>query len=377
MAALNNMRNDYRSNRTMKKGVKILLCVAAILLLSIGGESIVAQERNVSKLATLYYRLNGTYPTEQHRKELDEIIVLMACDKEMKIVVVSHVDKSGEREVNDLISDFRAENVVEYMCGRVFVDGKLDPKRFKTISKGIDYAAPSDSLARRVDVFREVEEFVVVREVGGYALEDEHIENAEESIAVVESITSAITTTLDMKVDKIEPIEPKVAAEAEMKKFTLRTNLLYWCGGMINGGVEWRPGRGGVGVVLNGGYSPFANQDWEYNMGGYFVAPEVRFYMGQRRRGYLGVQGIVAGYNYKMSYIGYQGDMYGAGVVGGYRAPISSRLDLDFTLGAGAAQFDYGTYHITDAGLSIYIDDDLQKRCIVPIELGVSLIWGK
>ena len=175
--------------------------------------------------------------------------------------------------------------------------------------------------------------------------------------------------------------EEVVMIEEDSKKgWNLRTNILYWLSGIANAGVEYQMPGSRYGWLVNGGYSPFAIGDFNVRLGGWFVAPEIRTYMGRRGRGFLAVQGLIGGMDIKLkrNEYGNQGNMYGAGLNGGYRLFINDLVDMDFTIGAGYARFKYDTYKYNADNAKVY-DETCRKGVIknrfMPIQVGVSVIF--
>ena len=156
-------------------------------------------------------------------------------------------------------------------------------------------------------------------------------------------------------------------------KFALRTNALYWLGLMPNLGVEWRPSER-VGIVVNGGYAMWKKDSWEHNWAGWFVAPEVRIYLGEKMNWFVGPQLLAGSFNLKPGDKGYQGDVLAGGVMGGYRMKLSRCWDLDFTLGVGYVHLEYESYR-REGNMNAYINDNLEKNTVLPIQAGVNFIW--
>ena len=162
--------------------------------------------------------------------------------------------------------------------------------------------------------------------------------------------------------------------QPEWSCFSLRTNLLYWLGGTPNLGIEWQPSRN-VGILVNGGYAPFASNDWEHNLGGWFVSPEVRWYVGEAKHWFVGAQFLASDYNVKLGKTGHQGNMLSGGITGGYKLPLSKCLDMDFSVGLGYGHFKYDTYRRADNGYNVFTGKGITKNSFIPTQLGVSLIW--
>lgn len=179
--------------------------------------------------------------------------------------------------------------------------------------------------------------------------------------------------------------------------FSLRTNLLYWAVGMLNIGVEYNP-YPEVGILVNGGYAPWASDNWQHNWGGWFVAPELRVYIGKSLRWFAGAQFLAAGYNVKPAQKGYQGTLIAGGITGGYKLSLNKYLDMDFSIGVGYGQLKYDTYqHINTVNSSdalppntsstilpnatttnqknFYINKGIVKNSFMPIQAGINLIW--
>ena len=98
--------------------------------------------------------------------------------------------------------------------------------------------------------------------------------------------------------------------------FSLRANLLHWATLTPDLGLEWRISPV-VGIMVNGSWTSWSwnNADRRYAL--WEVAPELRWYMGKERRGYLGAMYKAGQFNYKLSGTGRQGDLMGGGITGG------------------------------------------------------------
>ncbi len=159
---------------------------------------------------------------------------------------------------------------------------------------------------------------------------------------------------------------------------SLRSNVLYFAGGLFNVGAEWRAfSDSKLSYLLNAGYSPFGHTDWERNMGGWFVSPEVRYHFNGEYGWFAGVQLLYGGANIKFDTTGYQGSAFMGGALGGYKLELSPTFDMDFTLGLGYGSFNYDTYvrDTFEQGVNLRTGANLQKSMLVPMQAGVSLIW--
>lgn len=175
--------------------------------------------------------------------------------------------------------------------------------------------------------------------------------------------------------ERIAEEQRRAREEAKALPLTLRTNLLYFASGMINAGVEYKSEASYLGYLINGGYSPFGNTEWNKNLGGWFVAPEVRYYIGEKQAWFVGVQFLAGGYNVKLSDTGYQSTVIAGGITGGYKLTINKLLDMDFSLGLGYGSLNYDSYYKHENGTNVYKAKDVTKNTFMPIQLGVSLIF--
>lgn len=154
---------------------------------------------------------------------------------------------------------------------------------------------------------------------------------------------------------------------------SLRANLLRWATLTPDLGLEWRIGdRWSVGV--NGSWTSWSWRDKERRYALWEVAPEVRYYIGKERRGYLGAMFKAGAFNYKFSETGRQGDLVGGGLTGGYILPVGKRLALDFSLGLGYLNADYEKYRVID-GVRVRQGSET-KDWWGPVHAGITLRWN-
>ena len=152
----------------------------------------------------------------------------------------------------------------------------------------------------------------------------------------------------------------------------LRANLLRWATLSPDLGLEWRIGsRWSVGV--NGTWTSWTWSGVDRRYALWEVAPEVRYYMGKERRGYLGVLFKAGQFDYKLSDTGKQGDLIGGGITGGYQLRLNKALALDFNLGLGYLHADCAKYCAID-GVRVRRGNET-KDWWGPINAGVTLVW--
>ncbi len=153
----------------------------------------------------------------------------------------------------------------------------------------------------------------------------------------------------------------------------MRANLLRWATLTPDLGIEWRVNRH-VGIAVSGSWTSWSwdNKNRRYAL--WEVAPEVRYYIGKTKRGYLGAQYKAGGFNYKFGKTGRQGDLMGGGLVGGYLLRLNNAFSLDFALGVGYLRADYDRYVVID-GVRVN-RGKAGKNWWGPTHAGVTLVWN-
>lgn len=153
---------------------------------------------------------------------------------------------------------------------------------------------------------------------------------------------------------------------------SLRANLLRWATLTPDLGLEWRicPSWG---IAVNGSWTSWtwSGKDRRYAL--WEVAPEVRYYMGEKKAWYLGAMFKAGQFNYKLSETGKQGDLLGGGITAGYQLRLNKALDLDFNLGLGYLNADYEKYEVID-GVRVRRGNET-KDWWGPVNAGVTLVW--
>lgn len=163
--------------------------------------------------------------------------------------------------------------------------------------------------------------------------------------------------------------------------FALRTNLLYDAFLLPTLGAEWRINRN-IGVKLDGSFS-WWNDGKDKVQKVWLVNPEVRWYLLDSKRFYVGASGSYGEYNiykYMLGGIvskdtGYQGKLWNAGLTAGYQLYISRGFSVDFNLGLGYTRSKYDSFGMTD-GVRVYKERDKTKNFWGPTQAGISLIWS-
>ena len=165
------------------------------------------------------------------------------------------------------------------------------------------------------------------------------------------------------------PSETKITNDYHL---SLRANLLRWATLTPDLGLEWRISPS-WGIAVNGSWTSWTWQDNNRRYALWEVAPEVRYYMGKEKRGYLGAMFKAGQFNYKLSGTGRQGDLMGGGITGGYQLRLSDALSLDFNVAVGCLHADYEKYEVID-GVRVRAGKET-KNWWGPIGAGVTLVW--
>lgn len=154
---------------------------------------------------------------------------------------------------------------------------------------------------------------------------------------------------------------------------SLRANLLRWATLTPDLGVEWRISPS-WGISVNGSWTSWSWNDMNRKYALWEVTPELRYYMGRKKHGYLGALFKTGQFNYKFSAVGKQGDLICGGMVGGYMLKLNSALSLDLSVGVGCTHADYEKYVVIDK-VRVHRGSDGKNYWGVS-HLGVSLVWN-
>ena len=165
------------------------------------------------------------------------------------------------------------------------------------------------------------------------------------------------------------PSETKITNDYHL---SLRANLLRWATLTPDLGLEWRicPSWG---IAVNGSWTSWSWSDKDRRYALWEVAPEIRYYMGEKKTWYLGAMFKAGLFNYKTSETGKQGDLVGGGITAGYQLRLNKALDLDFNLGLGYLNADFEKYEVID-GVRVRCGNETKNWC-GPINAGVTLVW--
>ena len=163
--------------------------------------------------------------------------------------------------------------------------------------------------------------------------------------------------------------DPKITNDYHL---SLRANLLRWATLTPDLGLEWRICPS-FGIAVNGSWTSWTWSDKDRRYALWEVAPEVRYYMGEKKAWYLGAMFKAGQFNYKLSETGKQGDLMGGGITAGYQLRLNKALGLDFNLGLGYLNADFEKYEVID-GVRVRRGNETKNWC-GPINAGVTLVW--
>ena len=153
---------------------------------------------------------------------------------------------------------------------------------------------------------------------------------------------------------------------------SLRANLLRWATLTPDLGLEWRISPS-WGILVNGSWTSWSWNDKDRRYALWEVMPEVRWYMGKEKRGYLGAMYKAGQFNYKFSATGKQGDLMGGGITGGYQLRLNDALSLDFSVAVGCLHADYEKYTVID-GVRVRRGRET-KSWWETVNADVTLVW--
>lgn len=235
------------------------------------------------------------------------------------------------------------------------------PEASATESEGLSKAEEERLAAERAEQERKATEERRKAEEARHATEKAEADRpAKEQAARQAEQHQEITAT---------PLESPSSAHYH---FALRANLLRWATLTPDLGLEWRV-HPSWGILVNGSWTSWSWSDKDRRYALWEVAPEVRYYMGEKKAWYLGAMFKAGQFNYKLSETGKQGDLMGGGITAGYQLRLNKALDLDFNLGLGYLNADYEKYEVID-GVRVRRGNET-KDWWGPINAGVTLVW--
>ena len=235
-----------------------------------------------------------------------------------------------------------------------------------------DEAEEARMAAERAEQERVAAEQAERQKLAAEKAEAERIAREKEQARLAAEQARADSLAAEQAKAEAERLSAVKAEDADSYTLSLRANLLRWATLTPDLGIEWRISPS-VGIMVNGSWTSWTWNDNARRYALWEVAPEVRWYLGDARRWYVGAMFKAGQFNYKLSGTGRQGDLLGGGITGGYQLRLTEALSMDFTLGLGYLNADTGRYDVID-GVRVRSGNET-KHWIGPINAGVTLVW--
>lgn len=165
---------------------------------------------------------------------------------------------------------------------------------------------------------------------------------------------------------------PTVTTQEKEYNIALRANLLRWATLTPDFGIEWRISKD-WSIQVNGSWTSWSWNDKKRRYALWEVSPEVRYYIGTEKRGYLGAMYQIGEFNYKLSDTGKQGNLMGGGLTGGYQLKLNKNLAFDFSLGIGCTHADYEKHVVIDG---VRVKQGKENKNYWGVNhAGITLVW--
>lgn len=186
----------------------------------------------------------------------------------------------------------------------------------------------------------------------------------EQNTATVSSNTASLASS-DLQSEDLEYKDFQSA-------ISLRANLLRWATLTPDLGIEWHINRN-FSILVNGSWTSWSWNDKDRRYALWKLSPEVRYYIGKEKRGFLGAMYHIGEFNYKLGDTGKQGDYQGGSITGGYLLQLNRALALDLHTALGYTRADYDKYTVTD-GIRVRTGSKTKNYWGIN-QLGVTLVW--
>jgi hypothetical protein len=233
-----------------------------------------------------------------------------------------------------------------------------------------------------VPVLKSSSDNVVVKEVDG-----------EKAVIAVEQNETTEERKSTVEVDYYgKKYEVEVIQEAaKVKKpfyMALKSNMLYDLGIIPNGGVEFYLGKN-FSAAANWMYAWWKSDQHNWYWRTYGGDLSIRKWFGKAAEEkpltghHIGIFGQVLTYDFQLGNMGiiggrpggnlYDEPNFSAGLEYGYSLPISSRLNIDFSIGFG---YHWGIFYEYLPIDGCYVWQATKKRSYIgPTKAGISLVW--
>ena len=124
----------------------------------------------------------------------------------------------------------------------------------------------------------------------------------------------------------------------------------------------------------------------EQNLKMVYGNAELRWYMGPKKRFYIGGSGNAFDLHLHWNMLnslfggkgrGYEGRIYNGRLIIGYQARLSNALSMDFNIGGGYNSMRYKEYVLDANGRKDYVDngEERSKSILGPTQAEIALVW--
>lgn len=230
------------------------------------------QQDSIVRQTTFHYAKDQeTWFEKMNGLEIFQLVLWVKENSDAQVKIQGWADPIGTEALNDRISEGRARTAKEYL-----VKEGISASRIIFEGMGIDFESDSTQ-ARRADLMAYLPIMVPVEKSPA------PVEEVKEEAPLAETPIEEDSQEEELAPVAEQPAETEaVAVEAApvddaprtKDELSLRTNLAYWLGSLINVGAEWNMGETPIGIVLNGGYAPFGSDSWKYSATGCGLSPQ-------------------------------------------------------------------------------------------------------
>lgn len=287
---------------------------------------------------TLYFEVGSGALAESETEKLEAVGVYLEAEAPAEIIMEGSAAPFDREDQQYNMGLERAENVKKYLLEHFEIEAGRIEVRSTGSARSAGYVEGQDNEAYRED--RTVRIYLKAAAASGGEAESEAGGEAEADGTWAEY------------------------------RFALRANLLRWATLTPDIGAEWRINRD-WGIAAGVTWTGWKIQDFRYAL--WEVAPEVRYYLGKEKRGYIGVMFKAGEFNYRFGGPGLQGLILGGGVSGGYQLPLTEKLALDFHAALGYLNASCEEYEVS--GGTRVLKERESRHWIGPVHAGISLVW--
>ena len=194
---------------------------------------------------------------------------------------------------------------------------------------------------------------------------------------VVEDTTIVVTTIVEQVIEQItETVNPY--------NLYIKTNTIGLAAGIANAAVE-------IDIIPHLSFNlPVYYSAWDYfkttiKLRTLYIQPELRYWLKENNQGFFagahfgfGYYNIALDGDYRYQDHNRETPAIGGGLAVGYRMPISTnnRWHLEFSLGGGAYQVHYDTFHNTPDTKKGLKTGEVKKTYIGPDQAAVSITYS-